>query len=66
MGICASVCVKETAEGTLQNGFKIATSGKLIVDPRDTIDDKSKDWYEEHGEYHEDLYPNDSLETFPP
>ncbi|MBI4837186.1 MAG: isochorismatase family protein [Candidatus Portnoybacteria bacterium] len=47
MGVCASACVKLTAEGALGRGFKIATSGDLISDEGEDKPDMS--WYRQNG-----------------
>jgi len=54
MGVNASLCVKQTAEGVLENGFSIATAEKVIGNMGNFFSDLSKDWYNSNGIYLED------------
>ncbi|MDP2907601.1 MAG: isochorismatase family protein [Nanoarchaeota archaeon] len=65
MGVNASGCVKDTAEGAIRAGFKIMTSKDLIADPDWHVteefiikkdgthgkSDNSAPWYKKHGIY---------------
>ncbi|NQU98163.1 isochorismatase family protein [Candidatus Woesearchaeota archaeon] len=58
MGICASACVKSTAEEGLEGGFNILTSEQLMADPRNLPTytakvryDKSLPWYKDNTIY---------------
>lgn len=51
MGVNASACVIETAEGAIKKGFQIATSECLIADEGKT--DKSLPWYKKNSIYKE-------------
>ncbi|MFH1387689.1 MAG: isochorismatase family protein [Patescibacteria group bacterium] len=58
MGINASYCVKETAEGALDNGFSICTARQLVADREYQQDDFKKnvpEWYEKNGVYYNNL-----------
>ncbi len=68
IGVNASGCVKETAEGAIRAGFKIMTSKDLIADPEWYVteefiinkngghgkSDNSAPWYKEYGIYRDD------------
>ncbi len=68
MGVNASGCVRDTAEGAIRAGFKIMTSKDLIADPEWYVteefiikkngthgkSDNSAQWYKEHGIYRDD------------
>ena len=51
MGVYASACVKETAKGAINAGFKIATSKELIADDRHHNKGDTIEWYKEKGVY---------------
>jgi nicotinamidase-related amidase len=51
MGINASYCVKETAKGALEAGFRIATSGALITNRKKERRVKSASWFARNGAY---------------
>lgn len=52
MGVYASACVQDTAEGALKSGFKIATSKDLIADCKWSKEDVK--WYKKKGVYKDD------------
>lgn len=54
MGVYASACVKETAKGALEAGFKVATSRKLIADGKYCNYEENVGWYKKKGIYKDD------------
>lgn len=55
MGVFASACVYETAEGALEKGYEILTSTDVIADHEWVFrHTESAEWYAEHGTLFED------------